>query len=343
MTIHPVSATRDAYQKPQGFSTDEMLHDPHYVKNGDFATGAAIGALGQLLQEAENIDQQNKFELNNHQAIARAEASTPKNLTSLVHRSVRSSIKNDPLFQVEQNGLSHMSISIDSYGYIKTNQSHNTTLLSPAITASVKLTSSNSKTLLDKTFTATSNIQAPLSKFISDRNLASQAYQNAAADLSNQLSAELNKKAGEAKQISTTAAPITYKPDLSTNKSKNSSYKIKQLKSVQTYVVTDSSPYKLTQDYHFLYKAGKKVKLGGYTFKIAGNDSGNVVLVMQNNMLSTKKFTSTGCVEYTLIKNYLTTNNIKIIRQRDVRNTKYHEGFFLELNGDGYSKLLLAN
>lgn len=340
MSIRPVTVAKDAYQKPKGFTQSEDHSPPGgYVQTGSFSAGAAIGALSYLAEEANHAATQEKFETANINAIARAKASTPKNIPSLVDLSVTATINKNPLFQNQPDGLSRLSIEINTYGYIKTGELNNTTLVSPSINALVTLTDRHSKKLLNKSFTATSNIQAPLSRFISDQKLTKISYQKAIDDLTLQINSELNTKTGAAKTLRKKRTAVTYASNATPLASKNADYKVQQLKNIQTYIVTDKSPHKLTQGYSLITKAKTKVKIGGYTFKIAGTASGNTILIIPTKMLGVTTFSSKGGVEYTLIKNYLAAHNIKIIRQQDIRNINFPTGFFLELDGDGYSTL----
>lgn len=118
-----------------------------------------------------------------------------------------------------------------------------------------------------------------------------------------------------------------------------------------TIDVTCSYPYRLTQDCSGFSGAKRQIQLGGQKLKIAGTLNGKIILIMNSNYVAnemtralTKRVVNNNphqtleCLE--VVEKYLLENDIHIMKR--VRMLSYSggtDGFFLELDNDGYSIL----
>ena len=131
--------------------------------------------------------------------------------------------------------------------------------------------------------------------------------------------------------------------------------KTKTVLPINTLHVSCEKPYLLEQDCSLLKRTRRKIKINDYRCKIAGSHDGTVILTMtkvtpseateeeeQRSSASdrlTKK--NNTCLE--LISNELSKHNINILKKVEVQDNVFSypatAGYFLELDGDGYSIL----
>ena len=116
-----------------------------------------------------------------------------------------------------------------------------------------------------------------------------------------------------------------------------------------TILVTCNNPYELTQDCSNIFGAEKKIVIKDLKLGIFGNQEGNVVGVMTRSVWVTgfKKvysiglFTDDNMLHEALgeVEKVLKQNSIHITNKVLMKSFGPTDGFFLELDGDGYSIL----
>jgi len=118
---------------------------------------------------------------------------------------------------------------------------------------------------------------------------------------------------------------------------------------ISTMTTTCNTPYKLTQDCSNLYGAKKNIVLGDYKLSIFGNQKGNVVGIMTRSIWfsGVKKVNAIGLLNDNKMFHSALDEIEKILNQKSINIKKIVlmksfgsiDGYFLELDGDGYTVL----
>jgi len=119
---------------------------------------------------------------------------------------------------------------------------------------------------------------------------------------------------------------------------------------ISTVGMTCSKPYRLTRDCSLMWGASREVFVEGYRIKVAGSEAGDVILVMEpdvlENALSGTPFVLNSPVHsqstnnsFYALRCFLDAEKIEVTRVRAVTSFGNIDGDVLELNGDGYSLL----
>jgi len=121
------------------------------------------------------------------------------------------------------------------------------------------------------------------------------------------------------------------------------------VKTISTITMTCSRPHELTQDCSNIFGAEKKIVINDLKLSIFGDREGNVVGVMTRSIWFSgfKKVSSIGLFNDNKmlhaalgeVEKVLTQNSIKITNKTLMKSFGTIDGFFLELDGDGYSVL----
>ena len=126
--------------------------------------------------------------------------------------------------------------------------------------------------------------------------------------------------------------------------------KTKRVLPVDVTHVSCKKPYLLKQDCSSLKHARRKIEIDGYGCKISGSNDGTVILIKTpakireaseeelrspTSHLLTKA--NNTCLE--LISRELTKHKISILKKVEIKSYPETAGYFLELDGDGYSIL----
>jgi len=318
-----------AYGKPLG--SDNVQAPVVVTGGGSFGSGAAVGAGAQLVVEIGAAIQQNMFESRYADAIAKAPATVPADLSSRIRQSVGKSLAAQPFFKgkVRDNSPNRFQVIVDNYRYVRTGKQNGEILVSPSFYGRFELISAAGEKLLAQPFaSASSSYQRPLPEFVRDKQLATKAFDEAIDGIARQAVNAVNAKLGEQALAATESPTATFKPG----------GKPVQLQPVDGITATCSHPYKLTQSCNLFSGASRSITVGGQKLKIAASADGKVVLIRSASLLDLKVSTS-GSPQYDAVRAALNRANLHILRQRDMVISGSPVGFFLELDGDGYSVL----
>ena len=119
---------------------------------------------------------------------------------------------------------------------------------------------------------------------------------------------------------------------------------------LSTFRVTCNDPYKLTQDCSNAMGARRTIRIGDKKIKIAGTEDGKTVLIMDAHPIRNAALTGATLFlynaqskennySYTRVRWALEQNGIHILKVVPMYSTGSVDGYFLELDGDGYSVL----
>lgn len=327
LAVPPASIAADAYAGPIG---NEQFSAPYITApGGDFATGAAAGAAAQLVVEIAAAAQQKMFEDRYADAIARAPGTIPGDLSLRIRRAVGQRLGGQSFFKgrIRDDSPNRFTVVVENYRYIRAGKEGDEVLVTPAFFGRFELTNAGGKKLLASGFAAPArDIARPLTAFANDKSLAAKAFDAAIANLALQAVNAVNAKAGEAELAPDAAAPSGGGAPV-------------QLANVNGGTATCNNPYRLTQSCNLWSGAGRAVTVGGEKLKIAGSADGRILLVRGAKLIPDAPVSSTGSVQYDAVKRALRAGGVKILRQRDMVSAGTTVGFFLELDGDGYSVL----
>lgn len=119
---------------------------------------------------------------------------------------------------------------------------------------------------------------------------------------------------------------------------------------INTVGMTCKKPYELSRDCSIWSGATRKIDIEGFELKIAGSEAGTEVLVMdahlfKNSMsdiftLNSPTHSQASNQSYNSVKKVLTAENISIKKAVPLRSFGNVDGYVLELDGDGYKKLI---
>lgn len=322
------SVAANAYGKPLG---SDNVQAPFVTAGSDFATGAAAGAGAQLIVEIGAAVQQNLFESRYAEAITKAPATVPVDLSSRIRQSVGKSLAAQPFFKgrIRDNSPNRFQVVVENYRYVRAGKANGEVLMTPAFYGRFDLTSANGEKLLTQPFaSASTSYQRPLPEFIRDKQLATKAFDEAIDGIARQAVNAVNAKLGEQALAATESPAATPRPG----------GKPVQLQPVDGITATCSHPYKLTQSCNIFSGPSRSITVGGQKLKIAGSTDGKVILIRSSSLLDLNVTTS-GSPQYEAVRQALNRANLHIIRQRDMVTSGSPIGFFLELDGDGYSAL----
>ncbi len=323
------SVPSSAYGKPLG--SDNVQAPVVVTGGGSFGSGAAAGAGAQLVVEIGAAIQQNMFESRYADAIAKAPATVPADLSSRIRQSVGKSLAAQPFFKgkVRDNSPNRFHVNVENYRYVRAGKANGEVLVTPTFYGRFELTNATGEKLLAQPFaSASSSYQRPLSEFVRDKQLATKAFDEAIDGIARQAVNAVNAKLGEQALAATESPTATSKPG----------GKPVQLQPVDGITATCSHPYKLTQSCNLFSGASRSITVGGQKLKIAGSADGKVLLIRSASLLDLKVSTS-GSPQYDAVRAALNRANLHILRQRDMVTSGSPVGFFLELDGDGYSVL----
>ncbi len=119
---------------------------------------------------------------------------------------------------------------------------------------------------------------------------------------------------------------------------------------LSTFRVTCNSPYQLTQDCSNAMGARRTIRIADKKIKIAGAEDGKTVLIMDAHPIRNAALTGATLFLYNAqtdennysffeVKSVLENNGIHILKVVPMYSTGSVDGYFLELDGDGYSVL----
>ena len=119
---------------------------------------------------------------------------------------------------------------------------------------------------------------------------------------------------------------------------------------VSTFRVTCNNPHKLTQDCSNAMGAKRTIRIADKKIKVAGTEDGKTVLIMDAHPLRNAVLTGVTLFmydaqseennySYMRVKWALEKNGIHILKVVPMYSTGSVDGYFLELDGDGYSVL----
>jgi len=328
LALPPASIATDAYASPIG---SDRVSAPYMTSPGsDFATGAAVGAAAQLVVEIAAAVQQEMFEKRYADAIARAPGAIPGDLSLRIRRTLAKSFGAQPFFKgrIRDDSPNRFTVILENYRYVRAGKEGDEVLVTPVLFGRFELTNASGKKLLAKDFTAPASKNAhPLTVFASNKPIAAKAFDSAIANLALQAVIAVNAKLGEAGQAALAPA------------SSAGGAAPEQLANVNGATATCKNPYPLTQSCNLWSGAGRAVTVGGEKLKIAGSADGRIVLVRGARLIPQAPVSSTGSVQYEAVKRALRSSGVGILRQRDMVSAGTTVGFFLELDGDGYSVL----
>ena len=119
---------------------------------------------------------------------------------------------------------------------------------------------------------------------------------------------------------------------------------------VSTLKVSCSKPYELTQDCSVLSGAKRKIWIQGHKIKIAGSADGKIVLVMDPHPFLTAAITGAtfwladaqsaeNNESFYQVRSLLQAKGVEIIKVVPINSFGSIDGYFLELDKDGYSIL----
>jgi hypothetical protein len=328
LALPPASIAADAYAEPIG---SEQVSAPFLTSPGsDFATGAAVGVAAQLVVEIAAAAQQQMFEKRYADAITRAPGSIPGDLPLRIRRALAKSLGEQAFFKgrIRDDSPNRFTVIVENYRYIRAGKEGGEVLVTPVLFGRFELINASGKKLLNQGFTApAAKVARPLTVFAHDKALAAKAFDSAIANLTLQAVNAVNARLGEAELAPSAPAP-----------SGGGAAPV-QLANVNGGTATCKNPYLLTQSCNLWSGAGRAVTVGGEKLKIAGSADGRIVLVRGARLIPRAPVSSTGSVQYEAVKRALRTSGVGILRQRDMVSAGTTVGFFLELDGDGYSVL----
>jgi len=322
------SIAANAYGTP---AASDNVQAPIVTTGGGFATGAAAGAGAQLIVEIGAAVQQKMFESRYADAIAKAPGSVPADLASRVHQSVGKGLAAQPFLKgkIRDNSPNRFQVIVENYRYVRAGKANGEVLMTPAFYGRFELTSATGEKLLAQPFaSASASYQRPLPEFIRDKQLATKAFDEAINGIARQAVNAVNAKLGEQALAATESPVAAPKPG----------GKPIQLQSVSGITATCNEPYKLTRSCNIFTGPSRSITVGGQKLKIAGSADGRVVLIRSASLLDLNVTTS-GSPQYEAVRVALNRANLHILRQRDMVTSGSPVGFFLELDGDGYSAL----
>lgn len=97
-------------------------------------------------------------------------------------------------------------------------------------------------------------------------------------------------------------------------------------------------PYRMTQDCNNWNYAGRKILINGTEARINGSENGDVVMVMAFHF--TKKYADFEALQgFEKVVGLFEANGLSILNVRGMRFNKNYIGYWIELDGDGYSLL----
>jgi hypothetical protein len=320
------SVSTGAYGKPLG---SDNVQAPIVTTGGGFASGAAAGAGAQLIVEIGAAVQQNMFESRYADAIAKAPATVPANLSPRIRQSVSKGLAAQPFFQgkIRDNSPNRFQVVVENYRYVRTGKENGEILVSPSFYGRFELTNAAGEKLLSEKFAAAApNYRRPLPEFVRDKPLATRAFEQAIDLIALQAGNAVNAKLGGQTQAIELPVP-----------SVGSGAQPIQLQPVSYVGSSPDNPYKLTQSTSLIGGATRSIQAGGHKLKIAGSADGKIVLIRPDSLVGSNL--KTGGREYEAIRQQLNGARIRILRQRDMISGILSVGFYLELDGDGYSVL----
>jgi hypothetical protein len=323
------SIPSSAYGKPLG--SDNVQAPVMVTGGGSFGSGAAAGAGAQLIVEIGAAVQQKMFESRYADAIAKSPGTVPVDLSSRIRQSVSKGLAAQPFLKgkIRDNSPNRFQVVVENYRYVRAGKANGEVLMTPTFYGRFELTNAAGEKLLAQNFAAAAaGYQRPLPDFVRDKQLATKAFDEAIDGIARQAVNAVNAKLGE-QALATTESPTAI--------SKPGGKPI-QLQPVDGITATCSQPYKLTQSCNIFSGASRLITVGGQKLKIAGSADGRVILIRSASLLDLNVTTS-GSSQYEAVRQALNRANLHIVRQRDMVTSGSPVGFFLELDGDGYSAL----
>ncbi|HEY8932495.1 MAG TPA: hypothetical protein VIM44_04195 [Rariglobus sp.] len=318
-----------AYGTPLG--SDNIQAPVMVAGGGSFASGAAAGAGAQLVVEIGAVVQQKMFESRYADAIAKAPGTVPADLSSRIRQSVGKSLSAQPFFKgrIRDNSPNRLYVIVENYRYVRSGKENGEVLVTPSFYGRFELTNAAGEKLLAQPFAAGApNYRRPLPDFARDKQLATKAFDEAIEGIARQAVNAVNAKLGEQALATTESPAAAPKPG----------GKPVQLQPVSGITATCNEPYKLTQSCNLFSGPSRSITVGGQKLKIAGSADGRVILIRSASLLDLNVTTS-GSPQYDAVRQALNRSNLHILRQRDMVTSGSPVGFFLELDGDGYSVL----
>ncbi len=332
LAVPPAGIKAGAYQTPIGSA--RFAAPIITTGTGNFATGAAAGAVGQLAVEIGAAIDQRNFESRYADAIQRAPGTVPGDLGTRIRKAVTKTLGTHSFLKgkISDTSPNRFVITVESYRYVRAGGADGEVLVTPAIFGKFELNGSGGKQLLSRNFTAAGSTKRPLNAFASDKALASRAFDEAVSRVALQAYNSISGKLGEVELDENSVTPDA------------AGGGPLQLEGIGNLSASCSYPYKLTRDCNAFTGAGRKISVRGQNLKIAGSSEGKVILIRDASLIPRNSVSSTGSPQYNAVREALRAAGVKILRQRDLINPGNKAGgFYLELDGDGYSILTRAN
>jgi len=119
---------------------------------------------------------------------------------------------------------------------------------------------------------------------------------------------------------------------------------------LNTFRVSCNNPYRLTQDCSNVMGPRRTIRIADKRITIAGSDDGKTVLIMDAHPIRNAVLTAATLTLYNAqtnesnssfmrVKSVLENSRVHILKVVPMYSTGSVDGYFLELDGDGYSVL----
>ncbi|MGJ8676358.1 MAG: hypothetical protein ACSHX0_02445 [Akkermansiaceae bacterium] len=189
VSIEKTSIETTAYQDPHGAAVGTAA-------NVAMATGG--GLIGALIGETVSASQNKMFKNAESSNIERIKSLTPHSLAPVVNNEIQAAIKENTFFssRIQKQSPNRFTSKIIRYTLNRTGKSDSGLLMSPSITAEVKLVGSDGETIGRGWLpvTGVSPMSYTLSQYIATPALLKKGYAEAAASLAMSLEDSLAMK-----------------------------------------------------------------------------------------------------------------------------------------------------
>lgn len=189
LRLDATSQAEEAYRDPQGAAA---------------GTGAAVtnatggGLIGALIGEIVVASQNHSFKKNEKQNFAALKQVTPSSVAPTVGKELEKVFSANPFFASRMNGQSPNRVvsEVTFYSLTRTGKANGEILMSPSITADIKIVGPDQKGIGSgwTPVTGVSSMSYPVSYFVSNPSVLGQGFGEAARNLGAEFSAALAKR-----------------------------------------------------------------------------------------------------------------------------------------------------
>ncbi|MEM9480863.1 MAG: hypothetical protein AAGA58_14500 [Verrucomicrobiota bacterium] len=339
-----------------GNNSDLSLITP--LPQGINSTGeaAAFGAAMGLLGAAFDAAAQARFNREYGHYFADVKSAAPTDIDIRFKRIMKTRMQNEGMFATHfSESPSHrINVEIKSYGYSWAKETRHQTYVMPAVYCVCRIESPGSSRKMLRVFVGKAEgYKAPISEFAGNSKQAGSGFDSAINDAVSQILRHTQgrlERSFPGKDYPPIGAGLVgtgIQPSIVATPAHSIPAELKTLtlpfgKPVSTLTLSNTKPYRLTQDSGMLAQAQHKVKISGLSYRVGGSHDGAITLLMSTiSSLDIDRNDPSNPLHK--IQSILSGAGVTITQVREVKNLGTVVGYFILSDGDSYSQIKNLN